>query len=59
MVKKLNKKDVEKKLARVHKDMPFHESPTIRQPRSMRDRQQLWVLAGLKHLRAPVVLWCF
>ena len=47
---------IKKKMERVHKRMPFvpEESPTIRQPRSMKDRQQLWLLAGLKHLKAPI-----
>lgn len=31
-------------------------TPTMKQPQSMKDRQQAWVLAGLKHLRAPVVI---
>ena len=47
---------IKKKMERVHKRMPFvpEESPTIRQPRSMKDRQQLWLLAGLKDLKAPI-----
>lgn len=39
------------------KRMPFEASgaPTPRPPRSMRDRQRSWILARLKHLKAPVV----
>ena len=58
MVRKLMKRDIQKRLDKVQKNMPFHdEVPMLKQPRSMKDRQQMWVLAGLKHLRAPVVFW--
>lgn len=52
-VKKPTKKDVEKKLAKLN--MPFQEARLTKQPRNMKDRQHLHVLAGLKHLGAPLV----
>lgn len=57
MVKKLSKKDIKKKVARCDKRMPFQPSPRVMQPRSMKDKQQMWCLAGLKHLGAPLALW--
>ena len=48
------KKEVQRRVKGLDSKMPFQESPTLKQPRSMKDRQQAWVLAGLKHIRAPL-----
>ena len=53
--KSLKKDAVKRKVKAMDKKMPFQVSPRTIQPRSMRDRQQMWCLAGLKHIRAPVV----
>ena len=58
MVKKLQKKDVNKRVEKCTKRMPFQPSPRTIQPRSMKDRQQMWCLAGLRYLKAPIVVWC-
>ena len=57
MVRKLQQKDVKKRVKKSTKRMPFQPSPRTIQPRSMKDRQQMWCLAGLRHLRAPIVVW--
>lgn len=54
-VKKILKRDVNRRIAAEDKKMPFQPSPTIAQPRSMKDRQQMWILSGLTHIRAPLV----
>ena len=54
---KMLKKEVDHRVKKIDKALPFQPSPRVLQPRSMKDRQQLWVLSGLKHLGAPVVLW--
>lgn len=57
MPAKVLKKELKKRIDKTQKSMPFQPSLTIRQPRSMKDRQQAWVLAGLRHIRAPIVFW--
>lgn len=57
MGKKVLKKDIKTKVARVQWELPFQPSPRTFQPRSMKDRQHAWVLAGLKYLKAPMVIW--
>ena len=52
----VNKKEVKKRLKRVEKEMPFKSAmPSQPRCRSMRDRNLLWCLTGLRHLRAPLV----
>ena len=57
MGKKVLKKDIKTKVARVQRELPFQPSPRTFQPRSMKDRQHACVLAGLKYLKAPMVIW--
>lgn len=57
-VKKILKDDLRQRLERCQKQMPFTPSPRVLEPRSMKDRQQAWVLAGLKHIGAPCVPGC-
>lgn len=57
MAKRVLVAEAKRRVKKVLEKTPFKPSPTIKQPRSMKDRQQLWVLSGLKHLRAPVVFW--
>jgi len=57
MAKRVLVAEAKRRVKKVLERTPFKPSPTIKQPRSMKDRQQLWVLSGLKHLRAPVVFW--
>jgi len=53
---KMLKNEVDRRVKKIDKALPFQPSPRVLQPRSMKDRQQLWVLSGLKHLGAPLVL---
>lgn len=57
MAKRAQVAEAKRRVKKVLEKTPFKPSPTIKQPRSMKDRQQMWVLSGLKHLRAPVVFW--
>ena len=54
-VKKILKKEVKQRVEKACQAMPFQETPRVHQPRCMKDRQQSWVLSGLKHLGAPMV----
>jgi hypothetical protein len=46
-------------LNKIKKNMPFREVPSDPDslPRNMRSMQRSWILAGLKNMGAPVVIW--
>ena len=47
---------VSKKVRKVNKAMPFRGDPLVlpQFPRDMKGKQKSWILAGLKHLKAPI-----
>ena len=56
MGKGILKREVKRRVKRADGQQPFQPSPYLKQPRSMKDRQQMWVLSGLRHLKAPIVV---
>lgn len=55
--KAVNRNAVQKRVKDVKRSQPFGESSKVPRPITMRDRQRSWMLAGLKHLKAPVASW--
>lgn len=56
---KIDRKELARHTKKTKKDMPFTEesTPVPKSLRCMRDRQRSWVMAGLQHIKAPVVFW--
>ena len=54
--KAILKKETDRRVNQMDSRQPFQPSPRVMQPRSQKDRQQMWVLSGLRHLKAPVVV---
>ena len=50
----LDAKTVKTKLQKVKDGLPFDKVPTSPRPKTMKQQQQQWLLAGLRHLRAPL-----
>ena len=51
------KAKAKKAMRRTKKDLPFSSTPSPRRLMTMKEKQQSWLLAGLRHLGAPVELW--
>lgn len=54
----MGKRQHERNLKKVKKDLPFQSDPqpSTKVPRNMKTKQKSWILAGLRHLKAPIVL---
>lgn len=54
----MGKRQHERNLKKVKKDLPFQSDPqpSTKIPRNMKTKQKSWILAGLRHLKAPIVL---
>lgn len=50
------KREADRRIKQMDRRQPFQPTPRVIQPRSLKDRQQMWVLSGLRHLKAPVVV---
>ena len=50
----LDAKAVKKRLQKIQTDLPFNKAPKNRRPKTMKQKQQAWLLSGLRYLRAPL-----
>ena len=50
----LDAEAVKKRLQKIQTDLPFNKAPKNRRPKTMKQKQQAWLLSGLRYLRAPL-----